>query len=173
MAVALIPLSADIAFVAASHHAALVAKDTRFEPGLQLLSEVRTGIGTSRDLKGSLRLQIDGGLALGAVGPSLPADGVVYRGLLTRGVWLSGGIVSSSGLGWSLGGRVTLASYEWTTLISLHTELELAAVLALPITDRLAVHWSLPLFYQFRRDLQHAFGIALRAGIRLEIRAPR
>ena len=148
-----------------------MVKDTRFEPGLQLASELRLGLGGSVDLAGTGEIQIDGGASIGTVGASGSPAGVVYRGLATRALWMAGALVGGTGRGLAVTVVGSLASYELSTLVAVHGEVEIAALWTTEIARRLSIRWSVPVSYQFRDDLQYGVGLGLRADLRVEISA--
>ena len=171
MAVALVPLSADIAVTVGSRQAGLVVKDTRFDPGLQLASELRLGVGGSLDLTDAWEIQLDGGASVGTVRASANRAGVVYRGLTTRSLWLTGALLGQASRGLAVTLLGGLASYELSSLIAVHGEVQVAPLLTTTIAGGLSIRWSIPLSYQFRDDLQYSFGLGLRADLRVEISA--
>lgn len=163
---------ADIAVTVSTSQAALVVQDTRFNPAVQLASDLTAGFGTIIQIGESARAGIGAGIGLGAVRQSEVNGGVVYRGMATRHLSLESWFSLASGMGVRLAGKAVLASYELTTLLFFYPEISLAPQFTLPIGPRSAVTWSLPISYQFRQDLQFALSAGVLASWHLEFNAP-
>ena len=173
-AIAAAGLPADLAVTVGSRHAALVVQDTRFDPAVQLASEVGAGVGGQWKLRGGRAGAIAAGLglAVASVGPSTAFAGYFYRGLAVRSLTVTGAWTSPSGVGVRVGAAASFASYALTTLLFFYPEVEIAPTLRMRLAKRIRVDWALPVFYQFRQDLAYAVGIGLRATVALEFSSP-
>lgn len=169
---AVLHLPADIAVAVGSREAALVVQDTRFQPGVQLLTELSVGVIHAWRLAEVHVVSVGGGATIGAVGSSAVRTGYLYRGLATRALWLAAGWTARDGLGLSLTGRAALGSYQMTTLLFFYPEVELAPTFRMRLGDVVRIDWAMPVFYQFRRDLAYAVGIGISARLGLEISPP-
>lgn len=178
VAVTVLCLPADIAVTVGNRQAALVIQDTRFDPAVQLMSELTLGVGlrSGRAPAGTAypgpAAFLAGGVAVGLVSQSRALSGYVYRGLATRSIWLSGAWASRSGVGIELTARAVLASYQLTSLLSFYPEVEIAPTFATARGERYAIEWSAPIFTQFRRDLTYAIGFGISGRLALEISSP-
>lgn len=173
-AVATTWLPADLAVTVGSRHAALVVQDTRFDPAVQLVSDVALGLGAQWELRGGRAGTFGTGLGVrvSRVSRSTAFGGYYYRGLAVRSLALSGAWTSPSGAGVRIAGSASFASYALTTLLFFYPEVEVAPTLRTRLTERARVEWALPVFYQFRQDLAYAVGVGLRATVALEFSSP-
>ena len=169
VAVAAYRVPADLAITAASRQSALIVKDTQFDRSVQLQTDLDLGVRAIRAVNADTEVSLEAGAGLGAVGPSAIASGYRYRGLATRGVYVSAGWIPQEGIGGFLAVRAVLASYTSTSLLFFYPEVEFSPALSTPIGQRVRLDWTLPISYQFRTDLQYAFSFGLRTTFRLEI----
>jgi hypothetical protein len=166
-----VSLPADGAVIAGSRQAALIVQHTPFAPAVQLLSELNLGAGFVWAIDPGARLRVDAGLAIGTIGRSALLSGYRYRGLTTRSLWLSAGWAPAGRIGVTVTGRAVLSSYELTSLLFFYPELEVSPELTTYIGPRTRIDWALPVFYQFRHDLELAVGVGLRGSLGLEFRS--
>lgn len=150
----------------------LFAQDTRFDLGVQLGSEIGLGIERRWSFANEVDAGFGGGAAVGMVLQSSGLNGVVYRGIATRSIWLQGWATGSAGIGGSLGVTLNLASYELTSLLFFFPEVIVGPTFATRITDRASIMWAIPLSYQFRSDLDVAFSAGLTGRLAVDFRSP-
>lgn len=176
-------LPADLAVTVGSRHAALVVQDTRFDPAVQLVSDVAIGLAWDWWLPSRPGVfTVEPSLGVGRIGRSRTLDGYFYRGVAVRSLGLELQLAGWPGVGRGsraanvvgarLTGRAVLASYELTSLLFFYPELELALTLRTRLGERVRIDWAMPLFYQFRRDLAYAFGAGFSTTIALEFSSP-
>lgn len=182
-AVLALRLPADVAVTIGTRQAALVVEDTRFNPAVQLLSELEFSVGVALPLgeppSGLVEppfprhvLGAEVGVALGAVKQSATIGNTNYRGLTMRSMIASGGWRSPSGAGVEVGGRAVFATYDLTNALFFFPEAYLAPLVRVPLSRASAVEWSIPLSWQFRVDLAIAFSVGVQARLALEFGAP-
>ena len=176
-------LPADLAVTVGSRHAALVVQDTRFDPAVQLVSDVALGVAWEwRFPRRPGVFTAQPTVGIGRIGRSTAFSGYYYRAVALRSLGLDLHLVGSPTVGRGspranvvgarLGGHAVLASYEMTSLLFFYPELELAITMRSRLSDRVRVDWALPVFYQFRQDLAYAVGVGLRATVALEFSSP-
>jgi hypothetical protein len=146
---------------------ALLAKDTRFTPGVQLSGSVGAGVGVGD----AVRLDVTAGIA--HVSQSAAIIGVVYRGLVERRIDVAVDVLGRpGGFGFGVFGSATLAAYDGTTLLFFYPTLGLYPVFRLPVGERLTIEWRAPIAFSFRTDLDLALSFRFSSRLVVEIPSP-
>lgn len=153
-------LPAQIGAELGARQAVVLVEDSPFAPALQLFSELDLGVLIPFNLW-ALSL----GTGVGYLSPSaVTSDGVIYRGVIARSLWLRTQVALSDSFAAAASFRANLGEYVLTPLLFFYPEIRLSLdYLAQPETGApVVVHaWG---GYQFRQDLSFAmiFGIGTR-----------
>ena len=145
---------------------ALVAQDTQFAPGVQLLGGLDAGLAFG--IAEAWTVEVAAGIL--HVRESYPIGGVVYRGFTIR----SGSVgVCAYSQAYNVGVAATataaFAGYNGTPLLFFYPSVSIAPLFRLGLGNRLVIQWEAPLTWDFRADVAYSLSIRFRTQLFVEI----